>query len=105
MIAAIGARKIPRPDMKLSRLAAEWMIFQGTIIQPAVIVVMITPRRILMYLGNKLVMSFEQEMTFAERLVPICAITPQKPTKKAPQRPEGPSHFAASARGSQMYSP
>ena len=58
-----------------------------------------------MYFGNRLHMSFAHEITFAERLVPICATTQQNPTKNAPARPEGPSHFAARARGSQMYSP
>ena len=104
-IAAMGARKMPKPDMKLNKLDAEWMIFQGTMIQPAVTVVIMTPRRMLMYLGNKLIMSLEQEITFADKLVPICAMTQLKPTKKAPARPEGPCHMAARARGSQMYSP
>jgi hypothetical protein len=75
-IAAIGARKMPRPAMKDNREEAEWIIFQGTMIHPAVTVVMITPRRILMYFGKREVMSLEQEMTFAERLVPIWATTP-----------------------------
>src|SRR3954471_23482545 len=48
-IAAIGAKNVPRPAMKLRRLDAEWMIFHGTIIHPAVTVVMITPRRMLIY--------------------------------------------------------
>ena len=57
--------------MKLRREEAEEMIFQGTIIQPPVIVVIMTPRLILMYLGQRLVMSFAHEMTLAERLTPI----------------------------------
>lgn len=88
MIAAMGARKIARPDMKdirddalytwedvrkscLIKVCSRLTIFQGTMIQPAVIVVMITPRRMLMYLGNKFVMSFAQEITFALKFVPI----------------------------------
>lgn len=37
-IAAIGARKIPKPDINASKDAAEWMISHGTMIQPPVIV-------------------------------------------------------------------
>jgi len=70
-MAAIGARKIPRPAMKDRSEAALWMIFQGTMIHPAVMVVMITPRRILMYLGKREVISLAQEMTLADKLVPI----------------------------------
>lgn len=70
-MAAMGARKMPRPAMKERREAALWMIFQGTMIQPAVIVVMITPRRMLMYFGKREVMSLAQEITLAERFVPI----------------------------------
>src|SRR5687768_12082382 len=101
-MAAMGARKIPRPDMKASSEAAEWMIFHGCMIQPAVMVASRTPRRMLMYLGNRQQMSLAHEMTLADRLVPIWATTHVKPTKKAPQRPAGPSHCAASSRGSQM---
>jgi len=41
----MGQRKIARPLMKLRRDAAEWTIFQGTMIQPAVTVITIAPRR------------------------------------------------------------
>jgi len=105
MIAAIGARKIPSPAMNDSKLAAEWIIFHGTIIQAAVTVAIITPRRMLIYFGNRLVISLAHEMTFALKFVPICAMTHANPTKKAPARPDGPCHSAARARGSQMYDP
>lgn len=60
-------------------------------IQPAVMVVMTTPRRILIYFGKREVMSLAQEITLAERLVPISAMTQANPTKNAPARPDGPS--------------
>ena len=50
-------------------------------------------------------MSLEHEITLAEMLVPICATHQHKPTKKAPARPDGPSHCPASSTGSQMYEP
>src|SRR6266566_3925083 len=81
------------------------MIFQGCMIQAAVMVAMMTPRRMLMYLGNRQHRSLAQLMTLADRLVPICATTHVRPTKKAPQRPAGPSHWAAISSGSQMYWP
>ena len=57
--------------MKFNRLPAEFTIFQGTITQPPIIVVSMTPRRIEMYLGQRDTMSFEQDITLAERLTPI----------------------------------
>jgi len=53
MMDAIGARNIARADMKDKRLCAEEMIFQGTISQPPIRVVIIAPRRRLMYLGKR----------------------------------------------------
>jgi hypothetical protein len=50
MIAAIGHRKTARPVMKFSRDAAEYTIFHGTMIQPAVIVMRTTPLLMLIYL-------------------------------------------------------
>lgn len=50
MIAAIGHKKTARPAMKFRRLAAEYTIFHGTMTQPAVIVMRITPLLMLMYL-------------------------------------------------------
>jgi hypothetical protein len=55
MIAEIGARKIASEAMKVKREDAEEMIFHGTITQPPIIVVMIAPRRILIYLGKRVV--------------------------------------------------
>jgi hypothetical protein len=52
MIAAIGHRKTARPAIKFRRLAAEYTIFQGTIIQPAVTVMSITPLLMLIYLQS-----------------------------------------------------
>src|SRR3569833_2037046 len=81
------------------------MIFQGCMIQAAVKVARMTPRLRMTYLGNRQQMSLAQLMTLADRFVPTCATTQVRPTKKAPHRPAGPSHWAASVRGSQMYSP
>jgi hypothetical protein len=50
MIAAIGHKKTARPVIKFRRLAAEYTIFHGTITQPAVTVMRITPLLMLMYL-------------------------------------------------------
>jgi hypothetical protein len=50
MIAAIGHKKTARPVMKFSREAAEYTIFHGTMIQPAVIVMSTTPLLMLIYL-------------------------------------------------------
>lgn len=118
----MGARKMASPDINVKRLAAECTIFQGTMTHPAVIVISTTPLRMDMYLGNKLTRSllggivgpktdregqgetYEALIQFAERLVPIWATHQQNPTKKAPQRPAGPSHWEASASGSQIYS-
>jgi hypothetical protein len=55
MIAAIGHKKTARPAMKLRREAAEYTIFHGTITQPAVTVMRMTPLRMLMYLALSLV--------------------------------------------------
>jgi len=74
-------------------------------IQHDVNVVRITPRRMLIYFEKRLIRSFEHEMTLADKFVPICATTQQKPTKKAPHRPPGPSHCAASSNGDHIYSP
>jgi hypothetical protein len=52
MIAAIGHKKTARPVMKFRRLAAEYTIFHGTITQPAVTVMRITPLLMLMYLDS-----------------------------------------------------
>jgi hypothetical protein len=55
------------------------MIFQGTMIQLAMSVANNAALRKLIYLGNKLVRSFETEMTLAETLTPICAIHHARP--------------------------
>lgn len=78
-IPMIGARKIPRLAMKSIKLEAPVIIFQGTMIQPPIRVAKKAALRRLMYFGNKLVRSFETEMTFAETLTPICAMHQASP--------------------------
>lgn len=101
----MGQRKMLSPLMNVRRDPAELMIFQGTMIQPAVTVTTITPLRMLIYFGKRLVRSLDALMTFADKLVPICPTTQLNPTKKAPQRPAGPCHSAASVMGSHKYVP
>ena len=55
MMAEIGARKMASEAMNVNREAAEEMIFQGTMTQPPITVVMIAPRRRLIYLGKRVV--------------------------------------------------
>lgn len=50
MMEAIGHRKTAKPTMKFSNDSAEYTIFQGTMIQPPVMVMSMTPLRMLMYL-------------------------------------------------------
>jgi hypothetical protein len=69
MIAEMGARKMAREAMKVRREAAEEMIFQGTMTQPPMIVVMIAPRRILMYFGKRVVYSNTSAKYPASKLV------------------------------------
>lgn len=91
--------------MKLSSESAECRIFQGTMAQPPMTVMAMAPRRMLNHLGNRLARSLAPEMTVAEMLTHICAITHESPAKKAAARPPGPSHESMIVMGSQMYSP
>jgi hypothetical protein len=101
----IGARKTPKEFMKLSREPAECKIFHGTITHPPIRVRTMAPRRIFMYLGNKLVKSFAPEITVAEMLTQSCAKHHETPAKKAAALPAGPSQVSMMAMGSQMYVP
>lgn len=101
----MGARKTPKEFMKLSKDPAECKIFHGTITQPPTRVRTIAPRRIFMYLGNKLVKSFAPETTVAEMLTHSCAKHQETPAKKAAALPAGPSQVSMMAIGSQIYSP
>lgn len=101
----MGAKNTPKEFMKLSKDPAEWRIFQGTITHPPRSVRTMAPRRIFMYLGNKLVKSLAPETTVAEMLTHNCAKHQERPAKKAAALPPGPSQVSMMAIGSQMYSP
>jgi hypothetical protein len=53
MMEAMGHKNTARPTMKFNNDSAEYTIFQGTIIQPPVMVMTTTPLRMLMYLRKR----------------------------------------------------
>lgn len=100
----VGARKMPREFMKLNRELALCKIFHGTIAQPPMMVMKMAPRRILNHFGNRFDRSFAPEMTVADMLTQIWAMTQELPAKNAAARPPGPSHESMMTMGSQTYS-
>jgi hypothetical protein len=97
-MAAKGPRNTVYPLMKDKNLGAEASISQGHKTHPPRIAQITWPRRMLMYDGNKTVISFAALKLFAEMFAPRVASMKEKEAKNAAARL---SHISTRRGGSQ----